>query len=225
VLSRSALTPIRASVEGQVRSLDGPLPALRELTFEADRNLAFDARGLPRCPALHLLHEDIETAASRCPGAILGRGEARVGFHFPEDSGISATTPLVIYNGGEKDGVRTLYVHAFITIPTPAAFVSTVKVSKVAGDRYGLKAVAAIPKIAGGHGAIESFKLTLGRRFIRGGEKVSVLSARCRGGRIQFRGTGVSSDEKRAQVTMLDHCAVRRQGASSPIPGERAMTV
>lgn len=55
------------------------------------------------------------------------------------------------FNGGTTGGVTTLFVHAYITVPTPAVVVTTVKIKKIHKGRFGLESVAFAegPRISG----------------------------------------------------------------------------
>ena len=90
--------------------------------------------------------------------------------------------------------MTTLFIHAYITVPTPAAVVTTVKISKIHNGRYGTKSVASIPKIAGGSGSVTSFNL----KIIQG---KGVLTLKCPDGNIYAHGNAVfrTSNTRRPQ--------------------------
>ena len=71
---------------------------------------------------------------------------------------------MLAFNGGVSGGKTTLFIHAYLSNPIAAAIVTTVKVSKIHNGRYGLKSVAAIPKIAGGSGSVTNFNLTINKK-------------------------------------------------------------
>ena len=102
------------------------------------------------------------------------------------------------FNGGFKGGVTTLYIHAYLTVPTPAAIVTTVKIKKIHNGRYGLEAVSSIPKIAGGSGSVKSFSLTINKK--------GVLSAKCPDGKLQAHGTAVFVDGTRVSGEIVRTC-------------------
>ncbi len=208
-LPRKAASPVTAALDGTFATLDGsPPPALAELAVEADRNLSLDAKGIPSCPVLQL-RQSTPRLESSCSGAVLGRGEAGIEIHFPESEPISIRSPLVIVKGGEREGVTTLYVRAYLTVPTPSVLVVKVKVSKVRDGRYGLRAVASVPKIAGGDGSVTSFKLKIGKRFTYQGEKRSLLSARCTDGKLRLQASASFVDGSVAPGAVSQICEQR----------------
>ncbi len=133
-----------------------------------------------------LQSRDTASARKACPKSIIGKGKTTVEIQFPEQKPILAKSELLVFNGGAQGGTTTLYIHAYITVPTPAAVVTTLKIKKVHNGRYGLKTVATIPKIAGGSGSVKSFDLTINRK--------GVLMAKCPDGKIQAKATGKFAD-------------------------------
>jgi hypothetical protein len=206
-LSKTKLTPITALFEGKIKTVDGTHPpALKEVLIEADKNTGIDVKGYPICTAAKLQSQDSAHAKAICKDSILGSGHGNVEIQFPEQAPIPVSSPLTLFNGGEKGGVTTLFVHAYITVPTPAAIVTTVKVKKIHNGRYGLESVASIPKIAGGSGSVTSFSLNVGKQFTYKGKKVSFISAKCPDGKIQVHGTAVFSDGTRASAEVIRTC-------------------
>ncbi|HVO53596.1 MAG TPA: hypothetical protein VMT37_04200 [Solirubrobacterales bacterium] len=185
-LSKTKQTPIALTAEGKITTTDGSHPpALTEAVIETDKNGAVNVKGLATCKKSKLQSQDTKHAKAACLPALIGTGTTDVSIAFPESKDVTAHSQLLVFNGGVKGGVTTLYIHAYITVPVPAAIVTTVKISKVHNGRYGLKSVATIPKIASGSGSVTSFKLTINKKFTSGGKKVSVLTAKCPDGRLQ----------------------------------------
>ncbi len=184
-LPKSKLAPITLHVEGGIATKDGSQPpALQELIINTDKNGVINAKGLATCASSKLQAEDTEQAKKACPTSIVGEGHTRVLVQFPESTPFSAEGPLVVFNGGEKGGVTTLFVQAYVAVPTPTALVTTVKIKKEHDGPYGLRSVATIPVIAGGSGSVTSFELNIHRLFTYRGHKESYLAARCADGRF-----------------------------------------
>jgi hypothetical protein len=95
---------------------------------------------------------------------------------FPEQNPIKVASPITVFNGGEKGGKVTLLIHTFLTVPVPAAIVTTVTIQKKGS---GLHSIAKVPVIAGGSGSALDFKFKLGRTYSYKGKKVGYLEARC----------------------------------------------
>ena len=188
VLPRHEPAPIGVFGKIQIATSDGSHPpAFRGGTFEADRNAIIDAKGLPTCGGGDLEARDSKAARRVCGNSIVGSGRGTVEIEFPEQEPILVKSPLTFFNGGVEGRTTTLFVHAFITVPTPAAIVTTVKMTEVDRGRYGLRVVSDIPVIAGGSGSVLAAGFTVKRLFTYKGERRSYLSGRCPDGRLLFR--------------------------------------
>jgi CxxC motif-containing protein len=198
-LSKTKLTPISLNVEADIKTVDGTHPpALKEFNVETDKNGAINVKGLPVCTASKLQSQDTKHAEAICKSAIIGSGQATAEIAFPEQAPIPAKSKIIAFNGGFKGGVTTFFVHAYLTVPTPAAIVTTVKVKKIHNGRYGLEAKSSIPKIAGGSGSVTHFNLAINKK--------GVLSAKCPDGKLQAHGTAVFSDGTRASAEIIRTC-------------------
>jgi hypothetical protein len=207
VLSKTKLTPISFNISGDIKTVDGTHPpALKEFLFEADKNTALETKGYPVCKSGQLQSQTTAAARSICGKTLIGSGKTEVEIAFPEQPPIPVKSDLLAFNGGVAGGVTTIFIHAYITVPTPAAIVTTVKTKKISKGRYGLGSVATIPKIAGGSGSPTSFSLTIDKKFTYKGKKVSVLSAKCPDGKLQARGEAVFSDGTRAKAEVVRTC-------------------
>jgi hypothetical protein len=206
-LPKNKLSPLTLTVSGGVKTTDGTHPpALRELVIETDKNGTINAKGLPVCTAAKLNSQDTAHAKKACPDAIVGEGKTDVEIAFPEQAPIVAHSKLLAFNGGVKGGVTTIFVHAFLTVPVPAAVVTTVKVSKIHNGRYGTKSIASIPVIAGGSGSPISFSLKVGRNFTYKGKKQSYLLAKCPDGHLNGKATGIFADGSKLTGTVVEPC-------------------
>lgn len=198
-LSKTKLTPISLNVSGKLKTVDGTHPpALKEFVVETDKNGAINVKGLPVCKASQLQSQDTKHAEAICKSAIIGSGQATAEIAFPEQKPILAKSKIIAFNGGYSGGTTTLYIHAYLTVPTPAAIVTTVKVKKIHNGRYGLKSVATIPKIAGGSGSAVDFNLTINKK--------GVLTAKCPDGKLQARGEAKFSDGTVAKAEIVRTC-------------------
>jgi len=198
-LSKTKLTPISLTVSADIKTVDGTHPpALKEFNVETDKNGAIEVKGLPVCTAAKLQSQDTKHAEAICRSAIIGSGQATAEIAFPEQAPIPAKSKIIAFNGGFKGGVTTIFVHAYLTVPTPAAIVTTVKIKKIHNGRYGLSAISTIPKIAGGSGSVTHFNLTINKK--------GVLLAKCPDGKLQAHGTAVFSDGTRASAEIIRTC-------------------
>jgi len=206
-LPKKTLAPISLTVGGKIKTRDGSHPpALKEVLVETDRNGAVTTVGFPTCRTSQLQSQDTDSAEAICRKAIIGKGRTSVVIALAEQKPISVTSNLLVFNGGTRGGVTTFLIHAFITVPTPAAIVTTVKIKKINKGRYGLLSVASIPKIAGGSGSVTSFSLTINKRYTYKGKKLSVLSAKCPDGKLQAKGTAIFADGTQASAGIIRTC-------------------
>ncbi len=204
-LSKTKYTPVAFKAAGSVRSTNPsePQPApLKEVIIDA-KNVAVSVKGYPACTSGQLQARDTKAVEAACKSAIIGKGTTTVSVKFPEQKPIPAKSPLLVFNGGFKGGVTTYYIHAYLTQPITTAIVTTVKIKK-AGS--GLKAITTIPKIANGAGSVTDFSLTIDKKFTYKGKKVSVLSAKCVGGKIQAHVTGVFYDNSKLSADFVRAC-------------------
>lgn len=204
-LSKTKYTPIAFTAAGSINSLDpsNPQPpALKEVLLDT-KNAAVNVKGLPACTSGQLQSRDTKTVEAACKDAIIGKGKTVVNVKFPEQSPIPATSPLLVFNGGTSGGTTTFYIHAYLTQPIVTAIVTTVKIKK-AGS--GLKTVTTVPKIAGGSGAVKSFTLKIDKKFTYKGKKVSVLSAKCVGGKITANVQAKFYDGPAVKANVLRTC-------------------
>ncbi|MET0559950.1 MAG: hypothetical protein ABW065_15005 [Solirubrobacterales bacterium] len=206
-LSKTKQTPIALTAEGTIATIDGSHPpALKEFLVETDKNGEVNVKGYPTCTSSKLQSQDSTHAKAICKDSIIGSGTTKVEIQFPEQAPIPVNSPLTVFNGGTSGGTTTFYIHAYITVPTPAAIVTTVKIKKIHNGRYGLKSVASVPKIAGGNGSVTFFSLKIDKKFTYKGKKVSVLTAKCADGKLQAHGTAVFSDGTRASAEIIRTC-------------------
>jgi hypothetical protein len=182
-LPKDRLAPVSLHVDGSLASADGSQPpALKEVVLDSDRNAVVNAKGLPVCRLAQLQSRDTQAAARACPDAIVGKGVTEVEVSFPEQAPFGATGPLVVFNGGVKGGVTTVFIHAYVSVPAPTAIVVALKIAKEHKGPFGLHTVATVPVIAGGAGSVTHFELTIHRLFTFGGKKQGFLEARCADG-------------------------------------------
>lgn len=207
VLPKKTLAPIAFSAEGKIATLDGTHPpALKEVLVEADKNTSVFVKGYPTCKSGQLQSQDTAHAEAICKSALIGKGTTNVQIAFPESKVVPVASKLLVFNGGESGGVITFYIHAYITVPVPAAIVTTVKIKKIHNGRYGMLATATIPKIAGGSGSVTSFSLKIDKKYTYKGNSVSVLNAKCPDGKLQAHATAIFADGTKASAEVIRTC-------------------
>jgi hypothetical protein len=194
-LPKHELAPMGFWGSGKLATIDGSHPpALESASFDADKDVFVSVNGLPACRLVELQARETKKAEAVCGDAILGRGSASVEVAFPEQKPIESTGPLVLFNGGERNGVVTVFVHAYVNLPAPTAVVATVEVRRVSKGAFGLHVGVEVPKIAGGAGSTVAARFSVRRVYTYKGERRSVISGRCPDGKIQGRGSFGYSD-------------------------------
>jgi hypothetical protein len=187
-LPKKRLAPIALRIFGKGRTSDGSHPsALRQVVVDIDKNGVVNAKGLPTCGRGQLEARDTKAAKRICRTSIVGNGKVDVEIAFPEQRPIIVHSPLTLFNGGTRGRKTTLFIHSFITVPVPAAIVTTVTVKRIRKGRFGNHAVARIPVVAGGSGSVLKFNFKIKRIFKYRGRKQSYLRARCRGGSFRAK--------------------------------------
>jgi len=185
-LPRNEYVPIASNVFGKIATSDSathpPPSAFRETVIDVDKDIRVNVKGYPTCSEGKLTARNTAAALKVCGNSVLGEGLAHAGIAFPEQPEIKVTSPITIFNGGEKGGKVTLLIHTFITVPAPAAIVTTVTISRKGS---GLHTVAKIPVIAGGSGSVLDFSFKLGKTYSYKGKKIGYLEARCPDGAFQ----------------------------------------
>ncbi len=202
-LSKTKYTPVAFTAAGSVRALDGAQPPpLKEVLLDAT-NSAVTTKGYPACTSGALQARDTAAVKKACPDSIIGTGTTTVSVKFPEQNPIPAKSPLLVFNGGTSGGTTTFYIHAYLTQPITTAIVTTVKIKK---SGSGIKSVTTIPKIANGAGSVTDFSLKIDKKYTYKGKKVSVLSAKCIGGKIQAKVTAKFYDGSQLKADVLRTC-------------------
>jgi len=198
-LSRTHPTHVTMSESGQYRTTDGShVPALRELELEGDRHLALDLKDVPVCRG-RSGRDGRGGLEEQCRDALLGSGKLTAEIAFPESALQWTSGKLHLYNGGRgEDGWRLLAL-ATLTVPTPSELIVPITIRKIDDGRFGWRASAAVPKIAGGSGSIYGYSLRISKRF---------LTATCRGGRLQLRALSSFADGSLLSGRAIQTCTV-----------------
>lgn len=210
-LPRVDPAPVSLRVSAEFSGIDGPLPPpLRVVKLEVDKNVAIDVSRVPVCRWGQLQSRDTDQAKKICEDALVGDGEMVVFAAYPENVPIPLVSEMLVFNGGFRNGVTTLFVHAHIVVPRPAAIVIPVKIEKISHARYGTLWLASIPRIDDGYGHVTSFDLGLGP---------GILTAQCPDGRLGFHANALFEDESSLAAETLRTCVPRigrGRGATGP---------
>lgn len=209
-LPKGKFAPITLRASGRLATNDGSHPpATRKVTIDFDKHGKINAKGLATCRSGQLQSRDTKAAVKACRKAIVGRGQTSVEVEFADSRPFTAKGPLVLFNGGVRGGTTKMYIHAYVNVPAPTAIVTQVKIKKIRKGPYGTRAIATIPKIAGGAGSLTGFDFKIHKKFMRNGQRQSYLLARCANGRFRAHATLQADDGTRMSGTIVRPCNQR----------------
>jgi len=185
-LPKHKFAPLDHTIFGKIKTTDGTHPsALREVIIDVDKDVKINTKGYPACKSGQLQARDTKAAKRVCGRTIVGKGKATAEIAFAEQRPIKVPSPLLVFNGGGNAKRTKLLIHTFLTVPVPAAIVTDVTLVK---RGTGLKAVARIPRIAGGAGSALDFKFKLGKTYRYKRKRVGYFEAKCPDGVFKVRG-------------------------------------
>ncbi len=206
-LPKSQWAGVSVRIDTKVRTEDGSQPpALEELRLEFDRNLAIDAAGLPVCHPGPPEDGEISGTEESCKNALVGTGQAEFEIAFPEEMPFPTHSKVLAFNAGASGGKDKLLLLAYLASPVSADVVIPVEISKESKGAFGLKAVADVPKVAGGYGSVTSLSLGLHRKFTYKHKRQSYLLAKCPDGHLNAKGVGTFSGNIRLAGSLIRPC-------------------
>ncbi|HVD41146.1 MAG TPA: hypothetical protein VNC16_09120 [Solirubrobacterales bacterium] len=206
-LPKHEFAPLGFWGSAKLATVDGSHPpALDESLFDVDKDVVIDVTGLPACRIGQLEARETKKAEAVCGDAILGRGTATVEVAFPEQEPFDSTGPLIFFNGGERHGVVKVLAYAYVSVPAPTAVIATAEIKRVSKGAYGLRVETEFPRIAGGAGSVVAARFSMRRVYTYKGRRRSVISGRCRDGRLQARGVFDFSDDSVLSGSIFRTC-------------------
>jgi len=206
-LSKTKQTPISLKASGEVKEADGSHPpAVREVVLEADKAGGVHLKGIPTCKSGQLQATDTNAALKACKTALIGSGQAIAQVAFEEQRPINVSSKILVFNGGERGGKATMFIHAFFANPVSGAVVTTVTISKIHKGRFGTLAVAKIPQILGGSGSITKFNLEI-KKNVAGHNPIS---STCKDGKLKVHVLGKFEDGTKAATEIIRACTPKK---------------
>jgi hypothetical protein len=209
-ISATKQTPIELKASGEVKEADGSHPpAAREIIIEGDKNAEVHVKGIPTCSSGQLQATTTEAALAACKSALIGEGQTTAQVAFAEQKPITVPSKLLLFNGGEKGGKITWFVHAYFSQPISGAIVTTVTISKIHKGPFGTLAIAKVPQITGGSGSIVSFNLNIKKSVKVGGKTINPISAKCVGGKLKVHVQAKFEDGTKAETEVIRACTAK----------------
>ncbi|MDX6634949.1 MAG: hypothetical protein QOF06_1152 [Solirubrobacterales bacterium] len=178
-LPREGTAPVAVFVAGHVATVGGGVPQqLLGLAIRVNRHALLRSRGLPRCVAPEIESSSTERALAACGGALVGSGRFWAHIVLPEQGAYPTQGRLLVFNG-RSNGRRALLAHIYTESPFPSSFVIPFAMRALHEGVYGTELVASLPEALGEWGYVDRIKLTLKRRYRRGGHTYSYFNAGC----------------------------------------------
>jgi hypothetical protein len=209
-ISATKQTPIELKAAGEVKEANGSHPpAAREIIIEGDKNAEVHVKGIPTCSSGKLQATTTQAALAACKSALIGEGQTTAQVAFAEQKPLTVPSKLLLFNGGEKGGKITWFVHAYFSQPISGAIVTTVTISKIHKGPFGTLAVAKVPQITGGSGSIVSFNLNIKKSVKVGGKTINPISAKCVGGKLKVHVLAKFEDGTKAETEVIRACTAK----------------
>ena len=206
-LPKTKPVPIKASIQGTVRSTDGShVPPAEEISVDIDKNFTINAGGLPVCRPQAIEARSTANALKACRPALVGHGYAVAQVALPEQAPFTARGPLLFFNGGVSGKKTIMFVHLYASIPAPTAIVAKVVFTRINDGPYGTRATATVPKIAGGYGSVVGFGFSIGRRLSGSNGHRGYIEAACPGNRYLTKAAVKFTDGTRYRATIALPC-------------------
>ena len=202
-LSKTKQTPISLTAAGEVKEADGSHPpAIREVIIEADKAGEVHTKGIPTCTSGQLQATETSAAEKACGKALIGKGTATAEVALPEQRPINVNSKVLVFNGGEKGGKTTIFIHAYFSSPVSGAIVTTGTITKHKNGPFGTLGVFKIPQITGGSGSITKFNLEIFKNVAG----KNPISATCPNGKLKVHVLGKFEDGTKAETEIIRAC-------------------
>jgi hypothetical protein len=178
-LPRTGTAPIAVFVSGHIGSRDGSVPPqLQRMTIDVNRHGLLDATGIPSCALRRIQTASTARALEECADSIVGSGRFWASVVFPAQRPYPTRGRLLVFYGEQK-GKPALFAHIYTTLPVPTSFVVVFTIHHLEDGPYGTRLSASLPQTLGSWGFVDRIKLTLRRKFSRGGRQRSFFNAGC----------------------------------------------
>jgi hypothetical protein len=207
VLPKHHFAPMGFWGTAKLSTVDGSHPpALKRSAFEVDKDVVVSVQGLPACRIDQLRAVDTKRAEAVCGDAVLGHGSATVEVAFPEQKPFNSTGPLIFFNGGERNGVVSVFAYTYVSVPAPTAVIATAEIRRVSKGAFGLRIETRIPRIAGGAGSFVAARFSMRRVYTYKGKRRSVISGRCSDGLLRAKGVFTFDDATALSGSVFRTC-------------------
>jgi hypothetical protein len=201
-------TPMHLTVEVKVQPYSGPLRGISSMIVDLDRSIGFESDSLPVCswPAVQYHLQVDAVGSSDCPRAVVGHGEATIGFAFPEAKPIMVPAPVTVYNGGVVGRALQLLIEIPVTQPLEGTLRLVAPVRQVRHGSLGSEMTMQMPTIAEGFAALVDLRLELDGDLSREGRPPAFVTASCRRGKLAATMAATLTDGTTAAEESIRAC-------------------
>jgi len=178
-LPRTGTAPVAVFLAGHIATPSGALPPqLQKMTVRVNRHGLLQSRGLPSCTLREVKTTSTTRALGLCSDSLVGSGRFWASIVLPDQRPYPTRGRLLVFNG-RKDRSRVLFAHIYTTLPFTSSFVITFAIRRIDERPYGTELSASLPQALGNWGFVDRIKLTLRRKYLYRGTRLSYFNAGC----------------------------------------------
>jgi hypothetical protein len=181
-LPRDRPAPVAVFISGHVDSLEaaeGSLPPqLQRMIVRVNHHGQLRPRGIPTCTVEQIQPGTTGRALANCGDALVGSGRFWASVLLPDQRPYRTRGRLLVFNG-RRGGSPVLFAHIYTSQPFNTSFVVTFGIERIDEGPFGTQLTADFPRALGSWGFVDRIKLTLRRKFSRGGRERSYFNASC----------------------------------------------
>jgi len=178
-LPRTGTAPIAVFVAGHIGARSGATPPqLQTMSVEVNRHGLLRSAGLPTCRRGQIETASTQRSLRECGDALVGSGRFWANVVFPDQKPFPTRGRLLIFNGRDR-GRPAIFAHIYTRIPFATSFLVIFRIKRIHRGPYGTELTASLPATLGSWGFVDRIKLTLRRKYRRGGKQLSYFNAGC----------------------------------------------
>lgn len=178
-LPRTGTAPIAVFVSGHVGAVSGGVPEqLQGLRIKVNRHALLRSAGLPRCGLAKIQPATTAQSLAACGDALVGSGRFWAHIVLPEQGAYPTTGRLLVFNGS-RGGRPLIYAQIYSSKPFSTSFVIPFSMRRISEGPFGTELRASLPQALGEWGYVDRIKLTLRRKYISHGRRLSYFNAGC----------------------------------------------
>jgi hypothetical protein len=154
-----------------------PSPAVRAIV-DFPKGLSVFSKGFPTCAAGKIQSTSTEVAKEECKKAIIGSGSGTADLVVGSKV-FPVSTTITAFNGAPQGGKPVILLHTYSQSPVQTTLILFGVIKNFNKQGFGTRLDVSIPLIAGGQGAITSFKVKVFKKYFYKGKQRSYISATC----------------------------------------------